>query len=390
MSKEANLAIDVTKSNKIVSISIVALKDDFNKFYASFLSASWDNQILYVANYLSLPLSNCIRESGLTLLEDSKGASLGHKSIYDFVVAAPEDMGLGMDWKDWSYQAKAMIKKLEFGINASSAKDVFLQIDDVKGRLGRDPVSKFEFNLAKDQIIKEQVLKMQREHSDTVTSMNSKLSSLMTQLEGERKEKLNAIERLECALNELSDLKSKSDIDLKDYIEISIYNKIVEEMDELSANHESLLQGYLDKISKLTITNKEHISKIEQLKGIIRRRNDEIEQMSLGSVTYDEHAIIANEREIVELKEKIVALLKKNIHKQKVINRQFEISNKKSQISALLNERNRRLEGKLGQLERSSSRHPVKRKVGITNTKLFIAGGIISSAILTFLYVPLL
>jgi hypothetical protein len=390
MSNEANLAIDVTKSNKIVPISIVALKEDFNKFYASFLSASWDNQVLYVANYLSLPLSNCITESGLTLLEDSKGASLGHKSIYDFVASAPEDMGLGLDWNDWSYQAKAMIKKLEFGINAVSAKDVFLQIGDVKSRLGREPVSKFEFNLAKDQIIKEQLLKIQREHSDTVTSMNSKLSSLMTQLEDERKEKLNAIERLEGALSELSSLKSKSDVDLKDYIEVSIYNKIVEEMDELSSNHESLLQGYLDKISKLTITNKEHISKIEQLKGIIRRRNDEIEQMSLGSVTYDEQAKIAHENEVMELKEKIVALLKKNIHKQKVINKQFEISNKKSQISALLKERNRRLEGKLRQSEGNTPRRLAKKKLKITNTKLFIAGGMISSAILAFLYSPLL
>jgi len=339
MTSKSNVAISVESNHKIVPLGIITSKEAFNKFYAVFSDASWDNKVISASSFLSLPISTCMTDPSLKLLKETEGMILGHDTLQDFVCSDPAHFGLGMKWEDWNSLVTAMIKKLEFGINSSSPHDVLLQIEDVAARLGREPVSKFEFNLAKDKILQEQVSTMQKEHSGVVTEMRGKVSDLMLKLEGERREKLTAIERLDSALEEikvLSDVNQK--VDLREYVERSLYDKIVDEMGELKLHHETLLESYLVKISKLSITSETHKSQIKKLQALIERRNEEIASLSVtggNEFTIDRD----QEKEIEQLKRQVIGLLKKNIHKQKVINKQKIISSKKTQINNALRER---------------------------------------------------
>ena len=388
MSTKENLAINFGRQGQIVPLSIVTSKEDFNKFYSNFIEASWDNQVLAVANFLSLPVSTCLTDKRLLLIDNTNGKKLGHDSLFGFITSDRTHMGIGMKWEEWVLHVNAMTQKLEFGINSKSPKDVLLQIDDVTKALGRPPVSKFEFNLAKDQIIHEQVNKMQSEYQTTVSNMNGKVSSLMRQLEGERRDKLEAIEKLESALSEINKLASKEEqVDLKNYVEVSIYNKIVDELSELKSKHEDVIHSYLSKLSKLTLLNEEQVEKINLLQRLIQRRNEEISAISSGQRTgTNEHAEIeAYAKEINRLKTQVIDLLKKNIYKQNVINKQKVISAKKSQINAILREKN----NKKGTIEKNKAvetNRPKHHNKEVSTLSLLSLGLIASGAFLTSLY----
>lgn len=347
MNTRNNLVLKFPTESQIVHMDSVTAKEKFNKFYASFLSSSWDNKIVSASNFISLPVAECMKNGDLKLLSGTNGLLLGHDTLKSFVTSSDKDYGLGMEWGVWLHNIDAMLKKIQFGINSTSPDDVLLQIEDVTSILGRSPVSKFEFNLAKDQIVREQVEKIQIDHHQVVTEMKGKIASLMHQLDDERSEKLHTIERLESALNELSSIKdAKVTVDLKDYVERSLYESIVSEMDEIKDYHESLFQDYLDKVAKLSSSNKDLLNKISILQSMIQSRNDEIK--SLSSLTQENLSVSSQDNEIALLKKKVVELLKKNIHKQKVINKQKVVSKKKSDINSILRVHNERLKSRCG------------------------------------------
>lgn len=386
MNTPDNLATNLISESQIVHLDIVTAKEKFTKFYANFLSSSWDNQVISVTNFLSLPLSECILNKDLMLLENTSGALLGHKNIHSFVTSNRASFGLEMSWDKWSHIVSAMIKKIEFGINSSSPDDVLLQIDDVSSVLGRLPVSKFEFNLAKDQIIREQVASMKEKHKSDISEMQSRVSSLMLQLDDERKEKLNAIERLNAALQEIESIEESSEKqDLQAYVERSLYDAIVDELAQLKEEHEYLFQDYLGKISKLTSDNSELSQKIDLLESLIKTRNEEISALTSSQIARKGSHSDDKYNEIVALKVQIVSLLKKNVHKQKVINKQKIISKKKTDINQLLRIHNERLKKKQGNnpIKTPAQKAPFWK----TNAGFAIIGSLASITFISLLYI---
>jgi hypothetical protein len=374
MSHNSNLAI--LKNNSVIPISIVTTKESFNKFYAIYISASWDNKVLAVANLLSLPVSSCLLDKNLMLIEDTEGKKLGHNDIYSFVTKSKDDFGLGRDWEGWESDVLALIQKLEFGINSNSSEDVLLQVQDVTSKLGRKPVSKFEFNLAKDQIVREQLNTIQSEHKSVVSEMSSRVAKLIDQLEAERKEKFKAIEGLESALAEINVLKNNNQtVNLKNYVESSLYNKIVDEIEALKSEHGEVLQSYLGKISKLSIINNKQLSQIERLNELISLRNNEISLLSdnATSAEYQENTELNDE--IKSLKVQVIGLLKSNIYKQKVINKQKIISHQKTQINKLLRNKEACLQNHVARsVKKLNNQKTSKTKISSLLSKTWVVG----------------
>lgn len=346
MSQHNNLAVI---NNSVVPIHILSAKEAFNSFHVNYSNASWDNKVLLVSNFLALPVSSCLLDHNLLLIKGTVGHDLGHVSLGDFITSSFGEKGAGTRWQSWEYNVNALIQKLEFGINAKTAEDVLLQIEDVTSLLGRKPVSKFEFNIAKDQIFKTQIANLKDDHNNVVSKMSDNVALLLTQLEDERKAKLEAIESLESALAEINLLKlSSHGKDLSHYVEKALFEKIVDELDQVRALHDGLTQKYLSKISKLSMSQENQRAQIKKLNDLIEIRNSEIALLSTSSHDNNSNAKIEMLNASIKLlKEDIVELLKSSIYKQKALNKYQIISEEKSKLNQKLRQRNAMLRAQL-------------------------------------------
>jgi len=341
--------------NGVIQIGIVAKNNRFNKFKDDYLSSRWDNKVISTANFLNLPVSTCLFDKNLSLIKGTNGEALGYNTVFEFITE-----GLGVVWEEWKSNVEALIFKVEFGINSDSANDVILQLEDVKNHLGRKPVSKFEFNLAKDGILAQQVSEMKSEHNEAISQMKSKITTLVKQIESERKDKFEAIESLDRALNDIKALKEDSTGELTSHIEASLYNRIVEELSELKEEHELLASHYLERIASLEVTSEEHVSVINELKNLIALRDEQLKNRnSLG--------LSIHQKDIKDLKLKVIDLLKQNIHKTKVIKKQKIVIKKQDEFSDALKTKNNELKIESGKIK--VDRAALSKKLRIQATK---------------------
>lgn len=333
-------------NNNIICLTHSAAVDSFNKFLANHACSSWDNKIICASNFLKLPISDCLLDGSITLLDNTNAFNLGHQTLRDFITQGFKNHGLNQDWDKWTYNVKAMLYKIKFGINSDSAKDVYLQIQDTTNKLGRLPVSILEFNYAKDRIIRQQFDDNNVRHEKTVNEMSVKIKTLMSQLNKEQQEKLAVITKLDNALLQINYLKAElkgfngQSNDINEYVEAKLYNELLQELEGLKLDHADAISVYLEKINELSITSKDQKSQIAQLISKLSERDGKIQNNTAQASTVELIQVIQLNDEVRSLKKKVIDLLKSNIYKEKLLQKHITISETRSKITDLLKERN--------------------------------------------------
>lgn len=236
----------------------------------------------------------------------STASQMGFKNLASFV--NQNQHALGMDWKDWTLQAKALFYKNKYGICSAKPADVVTQYEDVCAMLGFVPSTPEEYHQVKDKVIAEQKLQVEAEHNRITHHLNEKIKSLSIDVEEGRSESIrqkaqiadldNQMENKSNQLKGLTALSAGQKEELEKSIEeislvkenariaFSSLEKELAETEELllkataeleSANRKSAkLQALYDELSESSTT------KIEVLQGTLNHSEQKLKESELG------------------------------------------------------------------------------------------------------------
>ena len=158
--------------------------------------------------------------------------------------------------------------------------------------------------------------------------MSANISSLMQQLELEKNAKHKAILELESAYEKIQDLQTNSQLKdnehnviMSDYIKRSLYEQIIDRMEDLEAEHEKLTQEYIDKIIKLEQNEVVFKNQLETLKSKYTRA---VSRLRTANQIDDKMHIVKANKEVTELKKKMVGVMK-NLITEKQKNQRLHI-----------------------------------------------------------------
>lgn len=317
-----------TLANDVTSIQSFKYKSEFLKILEIASAADWFTKTNYIASLLKLPVDQHLMDPELTILDNTVAAKLGHENIKDFISKPNAEMGLSIPWGEWKDLVTASRYRNEFGINTTDMQDILNQVDDVKVVIGRFPISRNEFNHGKSIIQKAAQEKVEEEHAEQVNEMSANISSLMQQLELEKNAKHKAILELESAYEKIQDLQTNSQLKdnehnviMSDYIKRSLYEQIIDRMEDLEAEHEKLTQEYIDKIIKLEQNEVVFKNQLETLKSKYTRA---VSRLRTANQIDDKMHIVKANKEVTELKKKMVGVMK-NLITEKQKNQRLHI-----------------------------------------------------------------
>jgi hypothetical protein len=297
--------------NKITSINQKKQDNILINIKHKTLNARWDEEVYFIANELSLPLTSCLLNFNLKILNFSDD----NYRLGDIV------HGLGYDWSLWERTAEACLLKVSLGITAESVDDVYSQMTDISNEIGRAPVSKEEFHGAKESLFRRQFEEMEFTYEEKLEVSASKTKDIIQTLNKERAEKHNLIEQLETSYHQILKLQEDNSyiqygLDMGSYVKIELLEKITEQLELTEAKHEDVISFYLDKINNIEHNNSSERIVSDNIHNQLLESQEKIKNLN-AQLTLSDPALLGAEllmskNKIVDLLKSTIALKKKN------------------------------------------------------------------------------
>ncbi len=298
--------------NKITKLSTRATERTLDNIRSKLVNSNWDEEVFFIANELSLPLTPCLLEPDLKIINTySPQSDLTLENIIS---------SLGTEWKDWEKNVEACLLKLNLGITAQSVEDVYLQVSDVTEMIGRKPVSKEEFHSTKEQLFRQQYTEMESTYETKLDLAANKTKEIIQLLDTKNHENHLLIEKLEESYNQVVKLQEdnaylEDNFDMSKHVKIELYEKITQQLEEAEASHEDVIHFYLDKISNLEKSNASENILNEKVNQSLFQAQSKIKQLTLQLKTSEHSKEL--KLELIQAKSHIIDLLKGTISLKK-------------------------------------------------------------------------
>jgi hypothetical protein len=143
---------------------------------------SWELSTKQVLALCDLPVSEALLVDEIVPALGSTANRLGHLTLESLVTSAPDKFGLGLEWRTFYDQIRALVYQQKFHIADSDVQEIVALVDDVTSVLNRTPVDAGEFHGVKQRLLEQKMVEQGDAHATRINEMAERQKSLVMEL----------------------------------------------------------------------------------------------------------------------------------------------------------------------------------------------------------------